>query len=109
MIKRKFFVILIFMISCCCLHNFAYSTNQASIYLESKQKTVEQGEEIEITVNLKNQKIVACNFSLYFDSAKLEFIPNKDNLDNTDFIGNINLIDNRINFVWFDPLRWRGC
>lgn len=106
MLKRRIFVILIFVLGFCCFENFAYSNNRATVYLESKEEIVEQGSQIEIMTHIKNEKVAACNFSIYFDTSKLEFIPNSDN---TDFMGNINLLSNRINFVWFDPLAGEGA
>ncbi len=107
MLKKRIFVILFFLLGCCCFQNAAYSNNRATIYLESNHETVaEQGSEIEIMVRIEKEKVAACNFSIYFDGTKLDFISNSNN---DDFMGNTNLINNRINFVWFDSLRWRGC
>lgn len=73
--------------------NLSYSKNEGEIYIESNQEIIKNGEEIEITVNLKDAKTSAFNFSLYFDDSKLEVLSKQDN---------INIIENRIVYVWYD-------
>lgn len=97
MLKKKFFIILIFIVSFSFFENVSYANNQGVVYLTSEQNEVNQQEEIEITVNLKNSKIAACNFNIYFENEKVEFISvlNQENAMN-------NLVENRVSFVWFD-------
>lgn len=95
--KRK--IITLFLLFSFYLFNTSYATNTGIVYLESNKDTIEKGEEIEITVNLKNAKTSAFNLSIYFDNSKLEYI---SNLDNT------NVIENSIIFVWFDSAGGSG-
>lgn len=99
MLKRKVLIILIFIISFYPFWNATYASNHGSVYLTSKQTEVNEGEEIDIIVNLKNSKIAACNFYIYFEDSKVDFISNINEEDTT---ANINLTQNHINFVWFD-------
>lgn len=106
MLKRKVLIILIFIISFYLFWNITYASNYETVYLISKQKEVNQGEEIHITVNLQNSKIAACNFYIYFEDSKVEFI---SNMDKEDTNANTNLDKNHINFVWFDKLGGEGA
>ena len=90
MIKKiinLFIVIIIFWVS------IVYAESTAVVYLESNKQELQIGNEVEISVNLENAKTVACNFSLFFDNSKMDYV---SNIDNT------NVIDNRIIFVWND-------
>lgn len=100
--KTKVCTILLFIITFVYFSNDAYASNNAIVYLTSKSQEVNLDDEIEITVNLENSKISACNFSMYFEKDKLEFINNTEE-DNT------NVVDNRINYVWFDTLGGEGA
>lgn len=68
--------------------------------LKANKQEIKQGEEVIVTVSLEESKVTACNFSIYFDSTKLEFIKDANN---------INVIDNEIKYVWFDNLGGRGA
>jgi len=70
-----------------------YATETGIVYLESNQSIVEKGEEIEITVNLKDSITAAFDFSLYYDSTKWDYI---SKIDNT------NIKENHILYVWHD-------
>lgn len=94
-IKILFLVIFLIIISCNC----SYSKSEGKLYIESNKEVAKNGEEIEITINLKDGKTSAFNFSLYFDKEKLDCISNQDN---------INIIENRINYVWYDTLGGSG-
>ena len=74
MLKRKVFIVFMFAISIYSFLNVAYASNYGIVYLTSKQKEVKQGEQIEITINLKDSKIAACNLQVYFEDMKVEFI-----------------------------------
>lgn len=100
MLKKMIWMISIFMISSCYFLNQVYSNNRANVFLASEQTIVEQEEEIAVNVEIQNAKIAACNFSIYFDPSKVAFIANGDN---------INVLENRINFVWFDSLGGNGA
>ncbi len=101
MLKKRILIILIFVLSFSYFLNVSYASNHSIVYLTSDKKEVNQGEEIEITVNLKNSKISACNFSIYFEESKVEFAPD---LNKQDIIESTHLIGNKLNFVWFDKL-----
>lgn len=102
MLKRTILIILIFAISFGYFSNITYAVSHATVYLTSSQEKVNNGEEIEIVVNLKDSKMAACNFSIHFEEAKLEFI-------SENAMENINLVGNKVNFVWFDELGGNGA
>lgn len=97
--EKKIIVLFLLLLYSFYLFNISYATNTGIVYLESNKDTIEKGEEIEITVNLKDAKTSAFNLSLYFDNSKLEYISNSDNT---------NVIENRIIFVWFDSAGGSG-
>lgn len=99
--KRKLiclFILLLLFVSS--FSKFSYASETGTVYLETSREIIEKGEEIEITVNLKDAKTSAFSFSLYFDDTKLEYI---SNLENTNVIGN------RIIFVWHDVTGGSGA
>lgn len=98
--KRKLICLFILLLIVSFFYKFSYASERGSVYIETNKEVIEKGEEIEITVNLKDAKTTAFNFSLYFDDTKLEYI---SNLENT------NVIDNRINFVWHDVTGGSGA
>ena len=106
MLKRKFISVLILIITFIYFSNITYASNQGIVYLSSNQEEVNMGEEIELTVNLENNKIAACNFYIYFDDEKLEFI---SNLNKEEATANTNLMGNTLGFVWFDALGGEGA
>lgn len=106
MLKRRGLVILVFAFSLFNFFNVIYASNHVAVNLETKQDVVNNGEEIEITVNVENNKIAACNFSIYFEEEKLEFI---SDFNEEDTMTNINVIGNRLSFVWFDKLGGEGA
>lgn len=71
----------------------SFANENGIVYLESNQDVVETGDEIEVTVNLKDVTTAACDFSLYFDEDKWEYVSK---------IENANVDKNRILFVWYD-------
>lgn len=91
--KRKLICLFILLLIVSSYLKFSYASEIGKVYIETNKEIIEKGEEIEITVNLKDAKTTAFSFSLYFDDTKLEYI---SNLENT------NVIDNRIIFVWHD-------
>lgn len=93
--KRKIISLLIFtliLVSTLSCKN-SYCIETGIVYLEGSKEVIENGEEIEIKVNLKNAKTSAFNFDLYYDNTKLDYISN---------IENTNVKNNFISFVWFD-------
>lgn len=78
----------------------SYASNTGTVYLTSSQDVIYKGEELEINVYIKNVKTVAFNFSLYFDDSKLEYIAE---------LNNVNVVNNRIIFVWYDENGGNGA
>lgn len=91
--KRKLICLFILLLIVISFAKLSYASETGRVYLETNKEIIEKGEEIEITVNLKDVKTTAFSFSLYFDELKLEYISN---------IENTNVIDNRIIYVWHD-------
>lgn len=91
--KRKIICLFISMFIICAISTICYAAEKGTVYLESSQDVVEKGDEVEITVNLKGVTTAACDFSLYFDEDKWEYISK---------IENANVDGNRILFVWYD-------
>ena len=91
--NKRILIILVFIMTCCWFLNHSYAANTATVYLSSNKDMIEKGEEIEIIVNIENRKTVAFEFSLYFDTSKWECLSNLEN---------VNVMDNRILFVWYD-------
>lgn len=71
----------------------SYALATGSVYLSSDKSVFEKGEDVEIAVNIENCRTAAFNFSLYFDSTKLEFVSGFEN---------INVVGDRVICVWYD-------
>ena len=106
MVKKSIWIFLIFISSYLCFWNVAYANNKAEVYLTSKQMEVDEGSDIEITVNIENSKIASCNFYIYFEEEKVEFVSEINQEGNS---VNTNLQGNRLSFVWFDKLGGKGA
>lgn len=91
--KNKIITLLAILLFITCFWRISYAAKTALVYLQSNSEIIEKGQEIEITVNTNEVKTAAFNFSLYFDDSKLEYISNLEN---------VNVIGNRIVFVWYD-------
>lgn len=76
--------------------NNIYASTNGNVYLSSNKQEVNIGDEIEISINIEGFNTSAYDFELYFDNDKLEFLENANDKDN------INLINNKINYIWFD-------
>ena len=100
MLKKITLTMLIFIASCSLLGNVIFASENATVYLSSNKKEANKDEEIEITVNIQNTKTAACNIAIYFEETKVEFISD---------IENTNLVENKVNFVWFDQLGGEGA
>ncbi|MCI8396265.1 MAG: hypothetical protein HFJ52_00795 [Clostridia bacterium] len=100
MLKKITLTMLIFIASCSLLGNVILASENATVYLSSNKKEANKDEEIEITVNIQNTKTAACNIAVYFEETKVEFISD---------IENTNLVENKVNFVWFDQLGGEGA
>ncbi len=91
--KNKIFISFIILIILVSLNTICYGKETGTIYLESNQDVVEIGDEVEITVNVKNSEIAAFNISFNFDNNKWEYVSKLDNA---------NVKDNHILYVWYD-------
>ena len=76
--------------------NNIYASTNGNVYLSSNKQEVNIGDEIEISINIEGFNTSAYDFELYFDNDKLDFLENANDKDN------INLINNKINYIWFD-------
>lgn len=75
------------------LLNISNASHTGNVYLSKNHEVIETGEEVEITVSIKNGKTGAFHFYLYFDDTKLDIV----NLPE-----NTNVMGNRIIYVWYD-------
>ncbi len=93
-----FIFVFMFFINYIILFNFnnIYARTKGNVYLSSNKQEVNVGDEIEISINIEGFNTSAYDFELYFDNDKLEFLENANDKDN------INLINNKINYIWFD-------
>lgn len=76
--------------------NNIYASTKGNVYLSSNKQEVNVGQKIEISINIEGFNTSAYDFELYFDNDKLDFLENNNDKDN------INLINNKINYIWFD-------
>lgn len=76
--------------------NNIYASTKGNVYLSRNKQEVNVGDEIEISINIEGFNTSAYDFELYFDSHKLEFLENTKDKDN------INVSNNKINYIWFD-------
>ena len=93
--KSKIINIFVFIILVCsfCICNISYATQTGLVYIECNKENLEKNDEIEVSINLKDAKTAAFNFSLYFDNTKFEFISEAEN---------VSVQENRIIYVWYD-------
>ena len=76
--------------------NNIYASTKGNVYLSSNKQEVNIGQKIEISINIEGFNTSAYDFELYFDNDKLDFLENANDKDN------INVINNKINYIWFD-------
>ena len=72
----------------------------ATVYLEANTNNVIVGDEIEVNINLKGQKVSAYSIDIYFDRTKLEFVSGPENS---------NTIGNKVKIVWYDKQGGSGA
>ena len=89
--KKLIFLILFFISIIFC--NYSFAESKANVYLTSNKSTIRKGEEVEISINIENNKICAYDLNLYFDTNKFEYIK-EDELSN--------LKDDHIISLWYD-------
>lgn len=89
--KKIIFLILFFISIIFC--NYSFAESKANVFLTSNKSTIRKGEEVEIRINIENNKICAYDLNLYFDTNKFEYIK-EDELSN--------LKDDHIISLWYD-------
>ena len=91
-------IIFIFIINYIIFFNFnnIYANTSGNVYLSCNKQEVNIGDEIEISINIEGFSMSAYDFEFYFDNDKLDFLENANDKDN------INVINNKINYIWFD-------
>ena len=85
--------ILIILVCSCYICNISYATETGTVYIQSDKEIIEKDDEIEISINLKDAKTAAFNFSLYFDDTKFECMSDFESM---------NIKENQILYVWYD-------
>jgi len=76
------------------------ATTTATVYLTSNKDVIEKGDEVEISLNIKEQKTAAYFVNIYFDETKLEFISGPEN---------VKLDKNKIKIIWYDAQGGSGA
>ena len=67
------------------------SDAKSTVTINVNEDILENGEDFSLSVNTNNIDMAACTIWLYFDSEKVEYISDMDN---------INVIDNRVVYTW---------
>lgn len=101
--KRSYRVIAFLLLAYFVLNSLWFSSFGVSngvVSVTSNTNLVEKGDEIEVTVNLKNVKTAAFTINLSFDDSKVEYVSGMENS---------NQIENRILFVWYDVKGGEGA
>ena len=87
-IKKIFILILLFLM-------FVLNTNisfaQSTLMLSSDKTKVEAGEEINVSIELKDVKVASFTLEIYWDASRLEYISSPENSNN---------LSNRILYSW---------
>ena len=93
--KKRILYLLSFLVFCfiCCLPCNSNANTTGTVYLTTSQSIIEKSEEIEVSINLENNKTAAFHSYIYFDDSKLEYVSGPENS---------NVIGNRIIYVWYD-------
>lgn len=71
----------------------SFAVVNAEVNVTTDKDLVEKGDEIEVTIQLKNTKTAAFTLNLSFDDSKVEYVSGMENS---------NLVENRIIYVWYD-------
>ena len=87
------FIIVLILICVFSIVIYSNATAKANITLNSSKQIIENGEEVEISVNINGNKTGAFTSYLYFDNTKFDYISGPENT---------NLVDNHIIYVWYD-------
>lgn len=89
--KNSICLIIIISFIVICNLNSCFATE--TIIFEAEKEIVEKNEEFEILITIDNPKIVAFTLNIYYDTSKIDYI--------SDF-ENINFSHDRLIYVWFD-------
>lgn len=74
--------------------NISYATTEGNVYLSSDKDILNISDEVEISVNIENEKTAAFTIYLYFDNDKFEYVSGPENSK---------VVENYIVNVWYDP------
>ena len=104
--KKIIYIVLIcFLLNICiCFCNPMVVVSEAAttgmIYLAANKKVLEKGEEIEISIHIKEVSTAAYSLTLYFDETKFEWLSGPDNT---------NVQKNQVKIVWHDSKGGKGA
>ncbi len=87
-IKKIFILILLFLMF---ILNMNISFAQSTLMLSSDKTKVEAGEEINVSIELKDVKVASFTLEIYWDASRLEYISSPENSNN---------LSNRILYSW---------
>lgn len=73
--------------------NISYATTEGNVYLSSDKDILDISDEVEISVNIENEKTAAFTIYLYFDNNKFEYVSGPENS---------NSVEDYIINVWYD-------
>lgn len=74
--------------------NISYASTEGNVYLSSDKDILNISDEVEISVNIENEKTAAFTIYLYFDNNKFEYVSGPENS---------NSVEDYIINVWYDP------
>lgn len=74
--------------------NISYASTEGNVYLSSDKDILNISDEVEISVNIENEKTAAFTIYLYFDNDKFEYVSGPENS---------NSVEDYIINVWYDP------
>ena len=94
--KKLFKILLIILILLFGSSICSEATTSASVKITSEKDIIENGEEVEIRLNIIGQKTAAYFAHLYFDETKLDFVSGPEN---------VVLDKNHIKIIWYDKQR----
>lgn len=93
MLKKKYLVIFLIILLILSISIPIKGQTNAIVKLNSNKNIIENGEEVEITINISEQKTAAYDAILNFDETKFDLVSKPEN-------ANIN--GGEIKLVWYD-------
>lgn len=97
---KKIYIIGTIILIILVIHTQAKAETTATIKLTSNQQTIENQEEVEITINITEQKTAAYNVTLSFDEAKFDLVSVPNNAKQN---------GNQVKIVWYDTKGGSGA